>query len=95
MRVLCFIAVVLVGGSLFAAEWGDTDRTREIKALKVRVSALEERAPVPGPPGPAGQPSPPPMVEEEPEPAGFPWYLVGGSVVGLLAGLAYGWKKQG
>lgn len=45
--------------------WGDIDRTREIKLLKQRVAELEElvatiskRSPVPGPPGPRGDPGP-------------------------------------
>jgi len=45
--------------------WGDIDRTREIKLLKQRVAELEslvatisKRSPVPGPPGPRGDPGP-------------------------------------
>ena len=45
--------------------WGDVDRTREIKLLQKRVAELEalvesisKRSPVPGPPGPRGEPGP-------------------------------------
>lgn len=52
-----------VAQPLSFAGWGDSDRTREIKLLQERVSKLEalitsKQSPVPGPPGPQGDPGP-------------------------------------
>lgn len=90
------IPVLLVIGLAGAGPLNsDDDRTEAIRDLRQRVTALEELEPVSGPPGPDGPPGPPGKAMEADPPGTFPWLLLGGAVLGLGAGVAYAWKKQG